>query len=84
MKKELEKGLNDAWAESGPWPWLVGFGGPRNGGALAHREGRPERCSAARTTRSVLWSPHARRAIGAATSDGSNGEVRHDSRDELQ
>jgi hypothetical protein len=84
------KGLNGAWAVSSPWPQPVEHGNPRNGGApacwrgFAHRGGQPERCLAPRTTLLVSWSPRTRRASGTATDDGSDGEVRHNSQNELQ
>jgi hypothetical protein len=89
-EKRIGKGLNGAWAESGPWPRPFVPGDLRNGDTSAfwrdspHRGGRPERCLAARTTRSVPWSPRVWHASGVITGDGSNGEVRRDAQNELQ
>jgi hypothetical protein len=59
------------------WPAERGHGS-------AHRGGRPKRFPAARTMRSAPWSPRAWCAGGVATSDGSNGEVRHDAQNLLR
>jgi hypothetical protein len=59
MKRELGKGLNDAWVEFGPWPWPFGCDGLRS------RAHQPAHFPSPRLKRLSLLGP-ARGQRGAA------------------